>query len=338
MIKLSFIIPAYNCEKTIKKCVDSILEFKLKDIEIIIVNDGSVDNTERVIKDNYDNINYVKYFYKTNEGQGVARNFGIKKASGKYVTFIDSDDYYLKDVFNDVFKYLSDDKYDLLVFNITKKYKDKFINNIFSKSLVEFDKLNFEILEGIIISRGKYLGLDASTCNKIYKREIILDNNLFFTSERIVASEDALFNFNFFANINHGLIIPKTVYVYVMNDMSFTHTYQSNLFDKAVNMKNELVSISENYKLYRNNDIVSSILFFKYFLLVKNCINHEFIYNRGLMINNILNNCNLKKFDNNRFESYFSLKDKILFKLILKKRLLFVKLFCFFKQRKRGLR
>ena len=91
MIKVSLIVPVYNTDKYLKKCLDSLLNQTLKDIEIIIINDGSKDNSDNIINSYHDK--RIKYFKQENKGIGKTRNLGIKKSQGEYLAFVDSDDY-----------------------------------------------------------------------------------------------------------------------------------------------------------------------------------------------------------------------------------------------------
>lgn len=100
MPKISVIVPVYNTEKYIQKCLESIVNQTMKDIEIIVVNDGSKDKSEDIIeqfiKNNKSNIK-IKYYKKKNGGLSDARNYGVQKATGEYIAFVDSDDYIKKD-------------------------------------------------------------------------------------------------------------------------------------------------------------------------------------------------------------------------------------------------
>ena len=96
MVKVSLIVPVYNTEMFLKKCLESIISQTLKEIEIIIVNDGSTDNSQKIIDDFSKKDSRIKAFYKENEGLSSARNLGLEKAKGKYIWFIDSDDYIMK--------------------------------------------------------------------------------------------------------------------------------------------------------------------------------------------------------------------------------------------------
>ena len=101
---ISVIITAYNAEKTIEKCLNSILDTKYNNYEIVIVNDGSTDNTEDIIE--LFATDKIKYFSKPNTGVADSRNFGIEKANGDYITFVDSDDFVSSNYFENVDKYI----------------------------------------------------------------------------------------------------------------------------------------------------------------------------------------------------------------------------------------
>ena len=91
MAKVSLIIPIYNSSKYLKKCINSLVNQTLKDIEIILINDGSKDDSDKIIKEYKDK--RIKYIRKQNEGIGKTRNLGIKEAAGEYIAYVDSDDY-----------------------------------------------------------------------------------------------------------------------------------------------------------------------------------------------------------------------------------------------------
>jgi len=119
--KLSVIIPVYNTSKYIEKCLNSILNQYMNDIELIIVNDGSTDNSEEIITkwiDEYKDKIEVKYFKKENGGLSSARNFGVKHATGEYITFVDSDDYLDPQIYQHLEKYM-EDKVELIKFKMS---------------------------------------------------------------------------------------------------------------------------------------------------------------------------------------------------------------------------
>ena len=120
MIKVSVIVPIYNVEKQLAKCLDSLLNQTLKDIQIILVNDGSEDSSAEIAKKYVvKDPDRVLYFEKENGGLSDARNYGLKYATGEYISFVDSDDYITENLYTDLLPYM-EQKYDMIKFNIAK--------------------------------------------------------------------------------------------------------------------------------------------------------------------------------------------------------------------------
>ena len=107
MSKLSIIVPVYNTEKYLSKCLDSIVNQRFEDMEIIIVNDGSTDSSEKIIQEYKEKYNQIKAYTKPNGGLSDARNFGVEKAIGEYLTFVDSDDYLSEELYENLAPYMN---------------------------------------------------------------------------------------------------------------------------------------------------------------------------------------------------------------------------------------
>lgn len=116
MIKYSFIVPVYNTEKYLKKCLDSLVNQTFDNFEIIIVNDGSIDKSSEIIKKYKEKYSNIKSIEQKNQGLSMARNNGVKKASGDYLIFVDSDDYIETNLLEEVDKVIGDN--DILRFQI----------------------------------------------------------------------------------------------------------------------------------------------------------------------------------------------------------------------------
>lgn len=163
-VKVSVIVPVYNTLEYLPKCLDSLVNQTLKDIEIIVVNDGSPDNPEKLIKEYCQKYSNVIYFKKKNGGLSSARNFGMKKATGEYIGFVDSDDYVSYDMYEQLYNKAIETKSDVVVSNICYKYAKKsekrsFLHpEYFGKSISEEPK--------ILIEAKSY------AWNKIYKKEL----------------------------------------------------------------------------------------------------------------------------------------------------------------------
>ena len=110
MKKVSIIIPVYNTEKYLKRCFDSVIAQEYENLELVIINDGSIDNSEQIIneyKNKYPDL--IRYYSKENTGVADTRNYGIEKANGEYVMFLDSDDYLDKALLKTLEEYINED-------------------------------------------------------------------------------------------------------------------------------------------------------------------------------------------------------------------------------------
>lgn len=121
-MKVSVIVPVYNTSKYLEKCLDSLLKQNFKDYEIIVVNDGSTDDSEKIILNYQKKYSNIKYFYKENGGLSSARNYGIKKARGTYLAFVDSDDYVTNDFIKKMYDGITANNSDMLVCEFNYDY------------------------------------------------------------------------------------------------------------------------------------------------------------------------------------------------------------------------
>ena len=172
MPKISVIVPVYNTEKYIEKCLKSLDDQTMKDFEVVIVNDGSKDESERVIK-NYmrrTRMN-IKYLKKENGGLASARNYGVERASGKYISFLDSDDYLDKDTFYLLEQYIDKD-IDLIKFKMkTVNEKEEVLEKLDGPV---FDECTGEEAYKKLCTTDKYMD---PACIYLYRREFFVENN-----------------------------------------------------------------------------------------------------------------------------------------------------------------
>lgn len=123
-MKVSVIVPVYNVEKYIKKCLNSLVNQTLDEVEIVVVNDGSPDNSQKIIDEYTKKYKNIKSYVKKNGGLSDARNYGIKKATGKYISFVDSDDYIRKDMLEKMYNYAIQKNFDVVVCDSINVYSD----------------------------------------------------------------------------------------------------------------------------------------------------------------------------------------------------------------------
>ena len=170
-IEISIIVPIYNTEKYLKKCIDSLINQTMKNIEIILINDGSTDNSEKIIKEYKDK--RIKYFKNKNQGIGKTRNFGIKKSTGKYLMFIDSDDYISYNCCEMFYNNIINTNADMVVSNF---YKD-------NQGTIEEIKLDDFSPSSIKENKDLLLIINPGPCNKLFRKSIITNNNILFDEE-----------------------------------------------------------------------------------------------------------------------------------------------------------
>lgn len=174
MYKVSVIVPVYNSEKYLKKCLNSLVKQTLDEIEIIVINDGSTDKSQKIINEFSNRYpNKIKSCIQSNSGQAAARNYGLKKAVGEYVLFIDSDDYIELNTCEKTYEIAKSRNLDILCYKI----REEFENNIKKHSNYYcFNDYPKDI---------KYVLNETSVTNKLIHRKMLVDNKLFFMENYI---------------------------------------------------------------------------------------------------------------------------------------------------------
>ncbi len=219
MIKISIIIPVYNAEKYLKKCIDSVINQNVESKEIILVNDGSIDNSQEIIDEyvaKYPDM--IKAIKQENAGQAVARNVGIENASGEFLAFLDSDDYLEENSYQLALNKAECDDLDIVCFDYYEIINGK-----------KEEKQHYFLNTDDVVR--KYIVSETSPCNRIVKRKIFSDNNVRFLENKIyedLATIPTLAKYT--KKIGY---IPDRVYDYVIREnstMRYT-TYNSKIED-----------------------------------------------------------------------------------------------------------
>ena len=185
MIKISVIIPVYNCEQYIEHCVDSALQQSIKDIEVICVDDGSKDRTANIINTITCRDSRVLLIQQENQGPGIARNNGIRKAKGEYIAFLDADDFYLdRNALENMYTLCESEKVDACGTNIYILREGSIVEDSTLLYLKEKSK-------GSMIFNYKDCQIDYGYCGFIFKRKLVVDNNILFPN--YIRFEDPVF-------------------------------------------------------------------------------------------------------------------------------------------------
>lgn len=261
-LKISVIVPVYNVEKYLKQCLDSIVNQTYKNLEIIIVNDGTKDNSMKIVEE-YLQDKRIKVINKENGGLSSARNIGIKEATGDYISFIDSDDYISLNMYEDLVKNINGE--DIIIFNYsrlddkTKKIvKNKYIKN--NKMIILDKKLNY-----------LYSRIELVCWNKIYKATFIKEKKINFLE---IVNEDVFWNIEVFYSAESVKILNQDYYYRINRSDSITAKGKiKNSKDFLLQKESYKVIISNLNNLIENNLENYSLGRILYLLLEKELYN-----------------------------------------------------------------
>lgn len=206
---ISVIVPVYNSEKYLAECIESILTQSYHKIELILVNDGSNDNSLQICKSYKDNQVFV--VDKPNGGVSSARNAGLKIAQGEYIAFVDSDDSLPKDALQKLYDAITNTQADAAFGPFQYLYGDKFLPHSLRLKVGLYE---FKTLLPDFIDDGTLSGfLIGSVWAALYRRDVLLNNNIQF-AENLKNNEDGLFNFEFALHAHKLVVISDIIYNY----------------------------------------------------------------------------------------------------------------------------
>ncbi len=228
MYKVSIIIPVFNGEKFLERCLLSIINQTYKNIEIIVINDGSTDQTLNILKKYTKKYSIIKVYNQKNLGSASARNNGISHVKSKFITFIDSDDFVDANYIETLVENIGDNDF------IVSGYKSC------TDSKILYIKKPWE---NDIWSAFKYI----ATCGKLYKTSFIKKYNIQFL-EKYKIGEDVYFTINAITNTNKIKTIRYAGYTYYVNPLSVTHTANKNKQNRNIKMIALLEKLAKDIK------------------------------------------------------------------------------------------
>lgn len=321
MDKISIIVPIYNGEKFLLECIESILNQTYKNIEVILIDDGSSDNTKKICVYLKNKDSRVKYFFQNNYGVSAARNYGLKKSSGNYIGFVDADDFIDKEMYNILIKKIVESNTDLIMCNYFRYINSKnyeIQTEPFNYGYCDKNSIVENLIALMIGSNNEDIKcppIMGSNCRCLYKKSIIDKFNLRFKDIKI--AEDMLFHLEYLCHINNAYVINKPLYYYRLNPNSATHKYISNFYDTLLKQRNYMIKILKDNDLYTNT--------------IEQNINNSWLYNMTWCIVNEINNSaiskkelisRIKKIRNNIVYNQM-LKHKFIKKIYWKERIIF---------------
>lgn len=267
MQKLSVIVPVYNVGHLAKNCIDTLINQSYKDIEIIVINDGSTDNSKEYINIYNQRNNVTIINLSNNQGLGNARNIGITNSTGEYLTFVDSDDWIDLDLYTELMKSIEESNADVAICGIKNEYTN-WISSEYRYNYKYGNYMDSDMAIKLLSNYGKNnYRISPVVWNKIYRTSVIKDNKLEFLKNSYW--EDDIFSFQVFLYAKSVTIVPSVNYHYsqrngsITNDFSKKHVF--DLIDSFVYLKNYLCKLSlwsdyhRCYKAYMDRAVTSML-------------------------------------------------------------------------------
>lgn len=247
---ISVIMPCYNAEKYIEETLESVLAQTFKDFEIILIDDGSTDSTKEIIDKYAERYNNITAYHQENHGQGYERNFGVKKAQGKYIHFMDSDDLLEPDCYEKAYAYAIENDADLILFEA----KSFFENERLEKEMPQYKtcytrKLAYPKIYGgreLFVLMRSTVGIMVSPCLQLVKRDMLINNSIEFPALKMM--EDNLYVYQTLTRANSAIVLHDAFYKRRVRENSTMTAYKEKEAVRAI-----AYTIHEFIKDYKNS-------------------------------------------------------------------------------------
>ena len=253
-ISISVLMPVYNSEKFLLETVQAVINQSYTDWELILVDDGSTDNSKEICTKLMNDDKRIKYILQENLGVSHTRNVALENAQGKYIVFVDSDDLIHEDYLKILINSIEKNNSDISVCNFIER-KISNTGNIedINREFYPKEVMEMSEMKGYIMEFGNS-GLLNPLWNKIYKREIIENNNITF-DEKVKTGEDFIFNLQYFRKTKKISFIKEMLYYYIRrNNNSITYQYIENMYERGWEIHSLLESFLEDMNFYSNEN------------------------------------------------------------------------------------
>ena len=276
-VEVSIVVPIYNVEKYLQRCLESLINQTFSNIEIIALNNGSTDKSLEILNHYAYQDKRILVINNENIGVSKARNIGIKKAKGKYIVFVDSDDWIDANMIEVLHGAIIDNNYDLAMCTYVREFANHSKEKVFNLpeiNIYEGIQVKNELLRKLVgpiqkeLANPEYLDALGTVWAKMYKTSILKEKNLrFIDLKEIGSGEDILFNIYVFNEVSKVILLNKPMYHYWReNDNSITSRYIPNFVEKRRKYFNYIKDfikdndLGNEYEIALNNRICTSVL------------------------------------------------------------------------------
>lgn len=270
MVDISIVVPIYNMEKKLKRCLDSLVNQTFKNIEIILINDGSTDKSKNIIEEYSKKYKNIKVISRKNKGISYSRNEGIKKAIGKYIAFVDSDDYINLDMYEKLYNKIEKEKADIVVCNYSR---------FPASNPSEFEEVNISKkckITNLVDNPSMVYSIEYGPCNKLYNKN--LWDDIEFPVN--VKYEDLEAVLKVFLKSNKVVYLNEYLYNYEINDTGETGVIDNRVFDIYIILDHLYVEFKNADKsLYNAYKKMTLDRIFRYVHMILNCKEKELCLN-----------------------------------------------------------
>lgn len=268
---ISIIIPVYNVEKYLERCVVSVCNQTYDDLEIILVDDGSTDKSGIICDRLAQKDNRITVYHKENQGLGLTRNYGMNRCNGKYIMFLDSDDYIDKTMLENMVNVAENKQADLVISGFKKvtEAEEKLFSERYEYEEFIGDKVKDDLLPRMIGSMPqKRDSIFTMACGKLYNKESIEKSKIKFPSERKIQSEDLAFQLDYIPSIQRAIVINGDYYNYRVNSNSLTMVYKKDRFDKLIEVYLYVLNKIKEHNLPEKTFLRADKMFFVQFYAI----------------------------------------------------------------------
>lgn len=270
-ILVSIIVPVYKAEEYIHKCIKSLQNQTYKDIEILLVNDGSPDNCPAICEQYAKEDVRIKVLHKTNGGLVSAWTAGVKASSGDYLCFVDSDDWVEYNMVEELIGFSASCTREVICSDIVLEsgagvIKKRNVNQLPAGSY-EGEKLNKEIKNKILGNENRLI--PVSRCAKLFSRELI-ENNLKYCDKRIKLGEDLNITFPVLLDAERIVILHQTFYHYVQHEASMVHEYDDGMYQNNLMLYDAIKRVVQEKEVQNGIDQINREYIYLLFLVMKN--------------------------------------------------------------------